>query len=142
MLSKYKSFSFCLNFNLIEKFHLCLCPWQKTNMEKDEDYKEAFKKSGDGAVVGGQPMRMADDRNAVQMSGNYITRITNDAREEEMEENINQLSSGLNNLKHMAMDMGNEVTSQNAQLERVSKKAGVLDTRLHSANTRADNLLN
>ena len=111
-------------------------------MEKDEDYKEAFKKSGDGAVVGGQPMRMADDRNAVQMSGNYITRITNDAREEEMEENINQLSSGLTNLKHMAMDMGNEVTSQNAQLERVSKKAGVLDTRLHSANTRADNLLN
>lgn len=58
-----------------------------------------------------------------------------------MEDNLGQLAQGLTNLKHMALDMGNEVTSQNAQLERVSKKAKVMDNRLHAANTRADNLL-
>ena len=57
-----------------------------------------------------------------------------------MEENIGQLASGLTNLKQMAMDMGNEVTSQNAQLSRVANKAKVLDSRLHTANQRADNL--
>ena len=57
-----------------------------------------------------------------------------------MEENIGQLSSGLNNLKQMAMDMGNEVSSQNAQLSRVANKAKVLDSRLTTANQRADDL--
>lgn len=123
---------------------LCLCPWQKSNVEKDEEYRKAFKSKEDGAIVtvGSQPMRMADDRDAVTMSGNHVTRITNDEREDEMEDNIGQLSSGLNNLKQMALDMGNEVTSQNAQLQRVSDKAKVLDSRLTTANTRANNLLN
>lgn len=121
---------------------LCLCPWQKSNVEKDEDYKKAFKTKEDGAIQTSQPMRMTDDRDAVQMSGNHIVRITNDEREDEMEENIGQLSSGLTNLKQMALDMGNEVGNQNAQLTRVANKAKVLDSRLHTANERADNLLN
>ena len=57
-----------------------------------------------------------------------------------MEDNIGQLSSGLTNLKQMALDMGNEVGNQNAQLTRVANKAKVLDSRLHTANERADNL--
>lgn len=121
---------------------LCLCPWQKSNVEKDEDYKKAFKTKEDGQVQTAQPLRCADERDAVNMSGNHIVRITNDEREDIMEENIGQLSSGLNNLKQMAMDMGNEVSSQNAQLSRVANKAKVLDSRLTTANQRADDLLN
>jgi len=120
---------------------LCMCPWQKSATEENEEYKKAFKSKEDGAVVGGQPQRVADERNGVQMSGNYCTRITDDKREDEMEDNLGQLAQGLTNLKHMALDMGNEVSSQNRQLERVSNKAKVMDDRLHAANTRADNLL-
>jgi len=120
---------------------LCLCPWQKSGVEKDDEYKKAFKSSEDGKVQTSQPTRIADERNGVQMSGNYCTKITNDAKEDEMEDNLGQLAQGLTNLKHMAVDMGNEVGSQNNQLARVTNKAKVMDSRLHAANTKADNLL-
>lgn len=38
-----------------------------------------------------QPQRMMDDRNGMGPQGGYIGRITNDAREDEMEENVGQV---------------------------------------------------
>ena len=49
---------------------LCLCPWQKSGVEKDEEYKKAFKSKEDGALTA-QPARVMDDRNGVQMSGHH-----------------------------------------------------------------------
>lgn len=49
-------------------------------------------------------------------------RITNDDREEEMEENMQQVSTMIGNLKNMAADMGTEVENQNRQLDRINLK--------------------
>ena len=49
-------------------------------------------------------------------------RITNDDREEEMEENMQQVSTMIGNLRNMAADMGTEVENQNRQLDRITIK--------------------
>ncbi|XP_021096035.1 synaptosomal-associated protein 23-like isoform X2 [Heterocephalus glaber] len=46
-------------------------------------------------------------------SGRYINHITNDTREDEMEENLIQVGDILGNLQNMALDMGNEIEVQN-----------------------------
>lgn len=49
-------------------------------------------------------------------------RVTNDAREDEMEENLAHVGSIIGNLKSMALDMGNEIDTQNVQIERIQGK--------------------
>lgn len=39
-----------------------------------------------------------------------------------MEENLTQVGNILGNLKHMALDMGNEIDSQNKQIDRINEK--------------------
>ena len=50
------------------------------------------------------------------------SRITNDAREDEMENNISEVGGMIGNLRNMAIDMGNEITSQNKQIDRINQK--------------------
>lgn len=49
-------------------------------------------------------------------------RVTNDARENEMDENLEQVSGIIGNLRHMALDMGNEIDTQNRQIDRIMEK--------------------
>ena len=49
-------------------------------------------------------------------------RITNDAREDEMEQNMSEVSGMLGNLRNMAIDMGSEISAQNNQLGRITSK--------------------
>lgn len=56
------------------------------------------------------------------MSGNFVTRVTNDAREDEMEQNLGEVSGMISNLRNMAVDMGNELESQNRQIDRINQK--------------------
>lgn len=51
-------------------------------------------------------------------------RVTNDARETEMDENLEQVSGIIGNLRHMALDMGNEIDTQNRQIDRIMEKVG------------------
>lgn len=48
-----------------------------------------------------------------------ILRVTNDARENEMDENLEQVGGIIGNLRHMALDMGNEIDTQNRQIDRI-----------------------
>lgn len=52
----------------------------------------------------------------------FNNRITNDAREEEMEGNMAQVSTMVGNLRNMAIDMGSEIENQNRQLDRINLK--------------------
>ena len=52
-------------------------------------------------------------------------RITNDAREDEMEQNIGEVGGMIGNLRNMAIDMGSEIDSQNRQVDRVNQKVMV-----------------
>jgi len=67
--------------------------------------------------------------------------ITNDDREEEMEENMQQVSTMIGNLRNMATDMGTEVGNQNAQLDRINLKGASNESRVKMANDRAGRLL-
>jgi hypothetical protein len=57
-----------------------------------------------------------------QPKGPYIQRITNDAREDEMAENMEAVGSILGNLKSMAQDMNQEIDKQNQQIDRIGVK--------------------
>lgn len=52
--------------------------------------------------------------------------MTNDAQEDEMEENLAHVGSILGNLRSMALDMGNEIDTQNVQVERIQSKVCIL----------------
>ncbi|XP_033624971.1 synaptosomal-associated protein 25-like isoform X4 [Asterias rubens] len=122
---------------------LCVCPWKKfMGFEKGDDYKKTWKSSEDGKVNSNQPMRMEDNRDGSGMPSTYITRITNDAREDEMDENLQQVSGIVGNLRHMAIDMQSEIGSQNRQVDRIIDKADSNKDRIGIANKRAETILN
>jgi len=117
---------------------LCLMPWNRRKKIKDVDDAK-WEKTKDGNVVKRQPN--AESGGATGGSGPYIQRITNDAREDEMEDNMQQVGSVLGNLKNMATDMGQEIDRQNKQIDKISAKGTVADMKVKVANQRTDKLL-
>ncbi|KAM4842179.1 synaptosomal-associated protein 25 isoform 3-T3 [Thomomys bottae] len=59
----------------------------------------------------------------------------------EMDENLEQVSGIIGNLRHMALDMGNEIDTQNRQIDRIMEKADSNKTRIDEANQRATKML-
>lgn len=128
---------------------LCVCPCNRTkNFEAGKAYKATWGDGGDnsssnvvskqpGRVTNGQPQRATTGA----ASDGYINRITNDAREDEMEENLTQVGNILGNLKNMALDMGNGIEAQNRQIERITEKADTNKDRIDNANARAKKLI-
>lgn len=49
-------------------------------------------------------------------------RVTNDAREDEMENNLSEVSAIVGNLHHMALDMERELNKQNKQIDKMIVK--------------------
>ncbi|XP_005987963.1 SNARE_SNAP25N and SNARE_SNAP23C domain-containing protein [Latimeria chalumnae] len=120
---------------------LCACPCVKLkNFEAGDAYKKVWGNNQDG-VVSSQPSRVVDEREQMVMSGGYIRRVTNDAREDEMEENLEQVGSIIGNLKNMAIDMGNEVDTQNRQIDKVMVKVTMNEARINQANKTATKIL-
>uniref|UniRef100_A0A3Q2XTU6 Synaptosomal-associated protein n=1 Tax=Hippocampus comes TaxID=109280 RepID=A0A3Q2XTU6_HIPCM len=116
----------------------------------NSDMKEAEKNltdlgklpAGARACVRRPPSsRVVDEREQMIMSGGYIQRVTQDAREDEMNDNLAHVGSIVGNLRCMALDMGNEIDSQNVQMERVRGKAILNVTRIDTANQKANNLM-
>ena len=52
----------------------------------------------------------------------FSPRITNDAREDEMEDNMGQVNTMIVNLRNMALDMGSELENQNRMIDRINTK--------------------
>uniref|UniRef100_F1LCB5 Synaptosomal-associated protein n=1 Tax=Ascaris suum TaxID=6253 RepID=F1LCB5_ASCSU len=120
---------------------LCVLPCNKTDdFEKNSEYAKAWKKDDDGGVISDQP-RITVGESGMGPQGGYITRITNDAREDEMDENIQQVSTMVGNLRNMAIDMSTEVSNQNRQLDRIQEKTQSNEVRVESANKRANKLI-
>ncbi|MBN3292039.1 SNP25 protein, partial [Polypterus senegalus] len=118
---------------------LCVCPCEKL---KDFDAsKKVWGNSQDGVVSGQPSSRVMDERERMTMSGGYIRRVTNDDRENEMDENLEQVGSIIGNLRSMALDMSNEIDTQNVQIDRIMEKAAVNNSRISEANQRANKLI-
>ncbi|KPP71381.1 synaptosomal-associated protein 23-like, partial [Scleropages formosus] len=143
---------------------LCVCPWDRVaSIEHNERYKRTWgigSGSGsdnasatgmdavdgaEGSVVSSQPPSVHNgnppERVSVAPSGPYINRVTNDAREDEMEDNLGQVGNIIDNLKTMALDMGTEIDKQNKQIDRITDKADLNKVRIDDASQRANKLL-
>ncbi|CAL7951164.1 synaptosomal-associated protein 25kDa isoform X4 [Xylocopa sonorina] len=118
---------------------LCVLPCNKGASFKEDE--GTWKGNDDGKVVNNQPQRVMDDRNGLGPQGGYIAKITNDAREGEMEENMGQVNTMIGNLRNMAIDMGSELENQNRQIDRINRKGESNETRIKVANERAHQLL-
>lgn len=131
---------------------LCVCPCDRvTTIEHDSRYKRTWgindgeTDGNSSGVVSRQPSGIRNGQagqvNAPAPSGPYVKRITNDAREDEMEENLEAVGGIIGNLKNMAMDMGNEIDKQNKAIDRITDKADMTKVRIDEANTRATKLI-
>ncbi|KAF0762418.1 synaptosomal-associated protein 25 isoform X3 [Aphis craccivora] len=118
---------------------ICVLPCNKSASFKEDE--GTWRGNDDGKVVNNQPQRVMDERNGMGAQGGYIAKITNDARENEMEENMGQVNTMIGNLRNMALDMGSELENQNRQVSRINMKAGSNETRISVANQRAHELL-
>lgn len=122
---------------------LCSCEKLKA-FEESGAYKAVWGgASNQDGVVSNQPptSRVVDQREQMVMSGGHIRRVTNDAREDEMEENLAHVGSIVGNLKSMALDIGNELESQKDQIDRIHEKANLNVSRIDAANQKANNLM-
>ncbi|XP_077096097.1 synaptosome associated protein 23.1 isoform X1 [Siphateles boraxobius] len=133
---------------------LCVCPCDRvTSIEHDGRYKRTWGTGSDnasiqgkeGGVVSSQPNAVRNGQavsgGSAGASGPYIKRVTNDAREDEMEENLEQVGGIIGNLKNLALDMGNEIEKQNKTIDRITDKADMNKSRIDEANQRANKLL-
>ncbi|XP_060947716.1 synaptosomal-associated protein 25-A isoform X2 [Limanda limanda] len=117
---------------------LFICPCHKK--KRSDAPSKAWGNNQDG-VVASQPARVVDEREQMAISGGFIRRVTEDARENEMDENLEQVGGIIGNLRHMALDMGNEIDTQNRQIDRIMEKADSNKTRIDEANQRATKML-
>ncbi|KAJ8289628.1 hypothetical protein GJAV_G00003500 [Gymnothorax javanicus] len=132
---------------------LCVCPCDRVkSIEHDGRYKRTWGTGSENAgstgadgVVSNQPTSIRNGQAVAQASaapsGPYIQRITNDAREDEMEENLGQVEGIIGNLKTMAIDMGSEIDKQNKTIDRITEKADMNKARIDEANERANKLI-
>jgi len=116
-----------LAFGIFPKF------WKKTEGFKEDKEVWGDQKQTGGGGAPGQQVEVGD--------GAFVAKITNDDREVEMEENMEQIGAMVGNLRNMANDMGGEITRQNDQLDRINKKAESDQTRVKMANDKAAALL-
>ncbi|KAI3386612.1 hypothetical protein SNEBB_008745 [Seison nebaliae] len=115
---------------------LCVLPWKKRkNFDKDPEFAAAFNQNEDGKLGGDQPRRIVGDQQG------FITRVTNDDREDEMEKNVTDVNSMIGNLRNMAVDMSTEIDSQNSIIKQINVKANANEARITEANKRANVLL-
>ncbi|KAM9707497.1 synaptosome associated protein 23.1 isoform 1-T1 [Menidia menidia] len=135
---------------------MCVCPCDRvSSIENDSRYKRTWgiggaESEGDAnstGVVSRQPSGVRNGQTAQvntqapSGTGPYIKRVTNDAREDEMEDNLQAVGSIIGNLKTMALDMGNEIDTQNKQIDRITDKADMNKFRIDEANQRANKLI-
>jgi len=107
--------------------------WKKSAGFKEDDAVWGENRQGGG---GAPPPPGVEISN-----GAFIGKITNDAREEEMEENMEQVGAMIGNLRNMASDMNGELENQNQQLDRINMKATSDITRVKMANDKAAALM-
>ncbi|XP_008400213.1 synaptosomal-associated protein 25-like [Poecilia reticulata] len=124
---------------------LCIWPFRKPKtFEESRAYKAVWGgASNQDGVIANQPptSRVVDQREQMMMSGGHIRRVTDDAREDEMEENLAHVGSIVGNLKSMALDISNELESQKDQIDRIQEAANLNVSRIDAANQKANNLM-
>lgn len=120
----------------------CLCPCGTKGNKFMKKNKKLHSKAFGNQPITMQPVKGEVGPNkSARGTGTgqqgYVERVTDDAREDEMDKNLGEVSNILGDLKNMALDMGNELEKQNNQLDRINTKAESNEARLKSANEQA-----
>ncbi|XP_026141592.1 synaptosomal-associated protein 23-like [Carassius auratus] len=115
---------------------LCLCPcnrlkstesgWRKKQVREPKESKQK--------VESNQPTAL---RNGQASSGPYIKRITDDDREDEMEENLSQVVDHVAILKNMALGLNNKIEDQIQIIDRVNNEITTVTSEVAAAEKRA-----
>lgn len=127
--------------NLQKCCGLCVLPWQRTGRKHRPftNSSTAYSSEKSSPTTAEPKLRMTGEEGMPQ-SG-YITRITNDDREAEMDDNLQLVSSYLGNLKNIALDMGDTIENQNKQIDRIAVKNDAGLDRVNAANKRTQDIL-
>ena len=126
---------------------LCVCPWNKSRKVRDKKKMWKAPSSSSNSSVSGQGQKQKEKEIVTSEpipAGEgqyYIQRITNDAREDEMEENMQIVAGRVNAMKEMAVDMNVELEKQNNQLDKLNEQGSHVDMRITKANKRTERLL-
>lgn len=130
------------NLNNLQKCcGLCVLPWQRTRRTHlpFTNSSTTVNSETSSPTTTEPKLRMAGEEG--MPSKGYITRITNDDREEEMDDNLQLVGSYLGNLKNMALDMGDTIENQNKQLDRIAVKTDAGQIRMDNANKKTQDLI-
>ncbi|KAI1285751.1 Synaptosomal-associated protein 23 [Halotydeus destructor] len=132
------------SLNKMDKwFGLVRMPWTK----KAPKHKVAPAASADAgsshSSAGPAPARppAASWSGGKEGGGPMVSRITGDAREDEMEENLQAVGGILGNLRNMALDMGSTIDGQNRQLGRITAKTEHVSGSVDATNLHTQRLL-
>ena len=152
----------CCCYDLWRCFCSCCCGRTPQEDEEDEDKggkeervnavswnREAGRVSGiSTSPTTSQPQqqqRVHPDRSydslASSFSGGLIDRLTDDFREDEMEENLQDVNSVIHELRTMAMEQGSTLDQQNQQISRIQEATGASEERIHGVNQRMQAML-
>ncbi len=131
------------NLNNLEKCcGLCVLPWNRGRRGRRPftNSSTTYSSEKSSPTTTSEPkLRMAGDEG--MPTGGYVTRITNDGREEEMDDNLQLVSSYLGNLKNIALDMNDTIVHQTKQVDRITDKNDAGLDRVAAANKRTQNVL-
>ncbi|KAL3310302.1 Synaptosomal-associated protein 25, partial [Cichlidogyrus casuarinus] len=106
--------------NLNKCCGLFVCPWnrrKKTIKQFDVHVKPTETRTTIPDRYNCEPPRQTTNGD-----GRYIQRITNDAREDAMEDNMREVAGTLSDLKNIASDMNREIKRQNNLVDDINRK--------------------
>ncbi|CAF1234428.1 unnamed protein product [Adineta steineri] len=127
--------------NLEKCCGLCVLPWKRVcRSHRPLTNSSTTVSSERSSPITIEPkLRMIGEEG--MHSKRYVTRITNDDREEEMDDNLQLVDDYIGTLKNIALDMGDTITKQTKKLDVISKKTEDGITRVDASNKRTQNLL-
>ncbi|CAF0919150.1 unnamed protein product [Rotaria sp. Silwood1] len=127
--------------NLQKCCGLFVLPWQRARAtyKPYTNSSTGFSSETSSPTTAEPKLRMAGDEG--MPTGGYVTRITNDDRETEMDDNLQLVSGYLGNLKNMALDMGDTIQNQNKKIDRIAEKSEAGIQRVDVANQRTKYLI-
>ncbi|CAF1211372.1 unnamed protein product [Didymodactylos carnosus] len=122
------------------EFDQCVCPWnRKFRFKSSTPYPPVKHSNNQQKVTTMEPVARTT---VPTVSGGYITKITKDAREDEMDDNLQQVHMHLGALKNMAVDMGTTLDRQNVKIEEITDQAEDKIERLKIGNKRLNKIEN
>lgn len=126
--------------NLQKCCGMCVLPWNRTRRTHRplSNSSTTYNSERSSPITSEPKVRTPGEG---MPSGGYISRVTNDAREEEMDENLQIVSSYLGNLKNIALDMNDTLAAQTNQIDRINDKSEAGLDRVSAANKRTQDIL-